>query len=102
MSGATTLPTASGPYLDKGPLPADFHAHEELLSDREREKIESVREFLRTQAAPIVDGDWARAEFPFGRFVAAAEALYSYKGTREIQTLIVGRAVTGGPSAFVR
>ncbi|MFD4948123.1 acyl-CoA dehydrogenase family protein [Streptomyces sp. NPDC058239] len=65
MSGTTTLPTPSGPYLDKGLLPADFYAYEELLSDREREKIESVREFLRTQAAPIVDDYWARAEFPF-------------------------------------
>ena len=29
------------------------------------------------------------------RFVADAEALYSYEGTREINTLIVGRAATG-------
>jgi alkylation response protein AidB-like acyl-CoA dehydrogenase len=34
------------------------------------------------------------------RFVADAEALYSYEGTREINTLIVGRAITGF-SAFV-
>ena len=34
-----------------------------------------------------------------GRFVADAEALHSYEGTREINTLIVGRAVTGH-SAF--
>ena len=30
-----------------------------------------------------------------GRFVADAEAIYSYEGTREINTLIVGRAITG-------
>ncbi|MDX2642825.1 acyl-CoA dehydrogenase family protein [Streptomyces sp. PA03-1a] len=65
MSGTTTLPAPSGPYLGKGLLPADFYAYEELLSDREREKVESVREFLRTQVAPIVDDYWARAEFPF-------------------------------------
>jgi glutaryl-CoA dehydrogenase len=65
MSGTTTLPTPSGPYLDKGLLPADFFAYEELLSGREREQLESVREFLRTQVAPIVDDHWARAEFPF-------------------------------------
>jgi glutaryl-CoA dehydrogenase len=65
MSGATTLPTPSGPYLDPGLLPADFYAHEELLSDREREKIASLREFLRTRAAPIIDDYWARAKFPF-------------------------------------
>jgi glutaryl-CoA dehydrogenase len=30
-----------------------------------------------------------------GRFVADAEAIYSYEGTREINTLIHGRAITG-------
>ena len=35
-----------------------------------------------------------------GRFVADAEALYSYEGTREMNTLIVGKAITGF-SAFV-
>jgi alkylation response protein AidB-like acyl-CoA dehydrogenase len=30
-----------------------------------------------------------------GRFVADAETIYSYEGTREINTLIVGRALTG-------
>jgi len=34
------------------------------------------------------------------RFFNDAEAIYSYEGTREINTLIVGRAVTG-QSAFV-
>src|SRR5882762_5727655 len=35
-----------------------------------------------------------------GRFVADAEAIYSYEGTREMNTLIVGRSITG-LSAFV-
>ena len=30
-----------------------------------------------------------------GRFVADAEAIYSYEGTREINALVVGRAITG-------
>lgn len=34
------------------------------------------------------------------RFFADAEAIYSYEGTREVNTLIVGRAVTG-QAAFV-
>jgi glutaryl-CoA dehydrogenase len=34
------------------------------------------------------------------RFVADAEAIYSYEGTREMNTLILGRAITG-LSAFV-
>ncbi|WP_371796759.1 acyl-CoA dehydrogenase family protein [Streptomyces sp. NBC_01718] len=65
MSGTTALPRPSGPYLDEGLLPADFYAYEELLSDSERERVESLRAFLRTQVAPIVDDCWARAEFPF-------------------------------------
>ncbi|MFJ5528807.1 acyl-CoA dehydrogenase family protein [Streptomyces sp. NPDC093261] len=59
------MPTPSGPCLEGGLLPADFYAYGELLSDGEREKIEALRTFLRTQAAPIVDDYWARAEFPF-------------------------------------
>jgi len=34
------------------------------------------------------------------RIVADAEAMYSYEGTREINTLIVGRAITA-VGAFV-
>ena len=30
-----------------------------------------------------------------GRFVADSEALYSYEGTREMNTLIVGKSITG-------
>jgi glutaryl-CoA dehydrogenase len=65
MSVTVILPAPPGPYLETGLLPGDFYAYEELLSDKEREKVESVREFFRTQLAPIVDDYWARAEFPF-------------------------------------
>ena len=34
------------------------------------------------------------------KFFADAEALYSFEGTRQINTLVVGRAITGH-SAFV-
>jgi glutaryl-CoA dehydrogenase len=60
-----TLPARPEPYLGTGLLPADFYAYEELLSDEDRKKIERVRDFLRTEAAPIVDDYWGRAEFPF-------------------------------------
>ncbi|ANF32896.1 acyl-CoA dehydrogenase [Leifsonia xyli] len=39
-------------------------------------------------------------DYDVARFFADAEALYSYEGTREMNTLIVGRAVTG-QAAFV-
>jgi glutaryl-CoA dehydrogenase len=65
MSMTVTLPTAPEPYLDKGVLPGDFYAYEELLSDRELEAVEHLREFLRREVVPIVDDYWARGEFPF-------------------------------------
>jgi glutaryl-CoA dehydrogenase len=34
------------------------------------------------------------------KYFADAEAIYSYEGTREMNTLIVGRAITG-TAAFV-
>jgi alkylation response protein AidB-like acyl-CoA dehydrogenase len=45
-------------------------------------------------------GNGILLEHHVGRFVADAEAIYSYEGTREVNTLIVGRAMTG-TSAFV-
>ncbi len=65
MSVTVTLPAPPGPYLGTGLLPGDFYAYAELLSDKEREQVERMREFLRGQVAPIVDDYWARAEFPF-------------------------------------
>jgi glutaryl-CoA dehydrogenase len=65
VSVTLTLPARPEPYLGTGLLPADFYAYEELLPDEDRKKIERVRDFLRTEAAPIVDDYWGRAEFPF-------------------------------------
>jgi glutaryl-CoA dehydrogenase len=65
MSTAVTLPNTAGPSLEAGILPGDFYAYEELLSGSERETIGRLREFLRSEVAPIVDDYWARAEFPF-------------------------------------
>ncbi|WP_305784190.1 acyl-CoA dehydrogenase family protein [Symbioplanes lichenis] len=51
-------------------------------------------------ARELLAGNGIVLDYDIGRFVADAEALYSYEGTREINTMIVGRAVTG-LSAFV-
>ncbi len=51
-------------------------------------------------ARELLGGNGILLEYHVGRFVADAEAIYSYEGTREINTLIVGRAITG-TSAFV-
>jgi glutaryl-CoA dehydrogenase len=46
-------------------------------------------------ARELLGGNGILLEHHVGRFVADAEAIYSYEGTREINTLIVGRAITG-------
>ncbi|MEU3459575.1 acyl-CoA dehydrogenase family protein [Streptomyces sp. NPDC006733] len=43
----------------------------------------------------LLAGNGIVLDYGIGRFVADAEALYSYEGTREINTLVTGRAVTG-------
>ena len=51
-------------------------------------------------ARELLGGNGILLENNVGRFVADAEAIYSYEGTREINVLVVGRAITG-LSAFV-
>ncbi len=46
-------------------------------------------------ARELLGGNGILLDHQVGRFVADAEAIYSYEGTREINTLIVGRAITG-------
>lgn len=53
-----------------------------------------------SRAREIMGGNGILLEYDVARFVADAEAIYSYEGTKEINTLIVGRAITGY-SAFV-
>ena len=62
---ALALPPPTGPFLEAGVLPGDFYSYLDLLSDRERESIGRLREFLRAEVPPIVDDYWDRAEFPF-------------------------------------
>jgi len=49
----------------------------------------------------LLGGNGILLDNHIGRFVADAEAIYTYEGTREMNTLIVGKAITG-LSAFVR
>jgi glutaryl-CoA dehydrogenase len=46
-------------------------------------------------ARELMGGNGILLDYHVGRFVADAEAIYSYEGTREINTLVVGRAITG-------
>lgn len=51
-------------------------------------------------AREMMGGNGILLEYEVARYFADAEAIYSYEGTNEINTLIVGRAITG-KSAFV-
>ncbi len=53
-----------------------------------------------SHARELFGGNGILIEYDIARFVADAEAIYSYEGTKEINTLIVGRSITG-QSAFI-
>ncbi len=53
-----------------------------------------------SKAREVMGGNGILLKHDVARFVADAEAIYSYEGTKEINTLIVGRAITG-ISAFI-
>ena len=76
----------------------------EILTD-EHASLAKVFCSMRTRdvvsrAREVMGGNGILLEHDVARFVADAEAIYSYEGTKEINTLIVGRAITGY-SAFV-
>jgi glutaryl-CoA dehydrogenase len=48
----------------------------------------------------LFGGNGILLEYEAAKYFADAEAIYSYEGTHEMNTLIVGRAITG-QSAFV-
>ncbi|MCS0499458.1 acyl-CoA dehydrogenase family protein [Protaetiibacter mangrovi] len=52
------------------------------------------------RAREVMGGNGIVLDYDVTRFFNDAEALYSYEGTREMNTLIVGRALTGA-AAFV-
>lgn len=77
---------------------------QQILTD-EHASLAKVFCSLRTRdivsrAREVMGGNGILLEYDVARFVADAEAIYSYEGTKEINTLIVGRAITGF-SAFV-
>ena len=78
---------------DEGKL-KDEHASlaKAFCTVRMRESVGYARELLGANGIVL--------DHQVGRYVADAEAIYSYEGTREMNTLIVGRAVSG-LSAFV-
>lgn len=79
--------------LDEG-VQRDEHASlaKAFTTSRMRETVGYARE--------ILGGNGIVLDYDVARYFADAEALYSYEGTREMNTLIVGRSLTGH-AAFV-
>lgn len=80
--------------LQDGGMLKDEHASlaKVFCTLRTRDIVRGARE--------VMGGNGILLEYNVARFVADAEAIYSYEGTKEINTLIVGRSITGH-SAFV-
>src|SRR5438128_5514376 len=93
ITASQCLVTRLSQIQDAG-IMSDEHASlaKAFCTVRMRETVGYARELLA--------GNGILLDQHFGRFVADAEAVYSYEGTREMNTLIVGRAITGF-SAFV-
>lgn len=77
---------------------------EDKLTD-ERASLAKVVCTLKTRdivskARELLGGNGILLRYNVARFVADSEAIYSYEGTKQINSLIVGRAITG-KSAFV-
>jgi glutaryl-CoA dehydrogenase len=93
VTASTAMNTRASQLQDAGLL-RDEHASlcKAHSTVRMRETVGWARE--------VLGGNGILLEHHVGRFVADAEAIYSYEGTREMNTLIVGRAITG-KGAFV-
>src|SRR3954452_2169450 len=93
ITASATLCARVSQLQDEGRL-ADEHASlaKMFCTMRMRETVGWARE--------LMGGNGILLENHVGRYVADAEAIYSYEGTREVNTLIVGRAITGS-SAIV-
>ncbi len=93
ITASLCMVTRLAQLQDQGKL-LDQHASlaKSFCTVRMRETVALARE--------LFGGNGILLDYDVARFFADAEALYSYEGTREMNSLIVGKAVTGF-SAFV-
>ena len=93
ITASIGLVTRVSQMLDEG-VQKDEHAAlaKEYTTSRMRETVAWCRE--------VLGGNGIVLDYGVMRHFADAEAIYSYEGTREMNTLIVGRAITG-KAAFV-
>jgi glutaryl-CoA dehydrogenase len=88
ITACQTMVVRLSQLQDEGQL-KDEHASlaKGFCTVKMRESVGYARELLGANGILL--------DHHIGRFVADAEAIYSYEGTREMNTLIVGKAVTG-------
>ncbi|QEO08613.1 acyl-CoA dehydrogenase family protein [Protaetiibacter larvae] len=93
ITASIAMCTRVSQMLDEG-TQKDEHAAlaKAFVTSRMRETVAWARETM--------GGNGIVLDYDVTRFFNDAEALYSYEGTREMNTLIVGRALTG-KAAFV-
>ncbi len=93
ITSSLTLVREASRKQDAGDDRDEFAALAKAVATvRARETVAMARE--------ILGGNGIVLDYGVARFFADVEALYSYEGTREVNTLIVGRAISG-ESAFV-
>ncbi len=93
ITASIALCTRVSEMLDRGEQLDEHSALAKAFATaRMRETVAWCRE--------ILGGNGIVIDYDVIRFFADAEALYSYEGTREMNTLIVGRSITG-EAAFV-
>ncbi|HEX4402440.1 MAG TPA: acyl-CoA dehydrogenase family protein [Galbitalea sp.] len=93
ITSSIALVTRVSDMLDEG-AQRDEHSAlaKEYATSRMRETVAWCRE--------LFGGNGIVLDYGVMKYFADAEAIYSYEGTREMNTLIVGRAITG-KAAFV-
>jgi glutaryl-CoA dehydrogenase len=93
ITASIAMCTRVSQLLDQG-IQRDEHSAlaKEFATSKMRETVSWARESM--------GGNGIVLDYDVIRHFADAEALYSYEGTREMNTLIVGRAITG-KAAFV-
>jgi glutaryl-CoA dehydrogenase len=93
ITASIALATRVSEMLDAGEQRDEHSALAKAFATaRMRETVAWCRE--------VMGGNGIVLDYGVARFFADAEALYSYEGTREMNTLIVGRSITG-TAAFV-
>jgi glutaryl-CoA dehydrogenase len=93
------MSTPAMPYTHLGEaLPTDYFLVREQFGDAEWERFIATRRFVDQEVLPVINDYWERADFPWPLVPRLAE-LGTYEGTETMQTLIVGRDITG-VSAF--